>query len=390
MASYDIFISYRRKDSRGHTSGTDIARSIKQQLEIDGYRNRVFFDYSEITDGEFAQTILPAIEGCKVFLLILSREALQRCVNEDDWMRREILHAIRHNVKIVPVNPDYKFDGYPDGFPEELDIIRNIQHQCIHMDSSFEYDVLHMIENRIAPVTRPAGGARVLRLSRYFFIGLLLIAGLAFVFMKNLPEKGSQAAAVEVVEPSAEELCDKGMELMNEGKSDEAAAAFLAAAEKGNAVAQYNLGLCHENGSGVGQNYEEAVKWYMEAALQGNAEAQSSLAFCYSEGRGVEKDYVQAADWYLKAAEQGHATSQYNMGIFYSRGTGVSQDHAEAAKWYRRVAEQGYAAAQYILGVCYERGQGVAKNRDEAVSWYRKAAEQGYAKAAERLKRLGY
>ncbi len=53
MASYDIFISYRRTDSKGAVSGTNIARSIKQQLEIDGYNDRVFFDYSEITDGEF-------------------------------------------------------------------------------------------------------------------------------------------------------------------------------------------------------------------------------------------------------------------------------------------------------------------------------------------------
>ncbi len=46
--AYDIFISYRRKDSAGLTSGTNIARTIKQQLGIEGYKNRVFFDYSEL------------------------------------------------------------------------------------------------------------------------------------------------------------------------------------------------------------------------------------------------------------------------------------------------------------------------------------------------------
>ena len=156
--AYDIFISYRRKDCAGLTSGTDIARTIKQQLEIEGYKHRVFFDYSELSDDDFEKIILKAIERCKVFILVLSRDSMIRCVNDDDWVRREILHAQKCGLKIIPVEPDNLFNGYPDEFPAELDVVKRIQHTTIHMDSSFERDMRAMIESRITPIL-PAGDA---------------------------------------------------------------------------------------------------------------------------------------------------------------------------------------------------------------------------------------
>lgn len=44
-------------------------------------------------------------------------------------------------------------------------------------------------------------------------------------------------------------------------------------AEQGYALAQGNLGLMYENGQGVAQDYQEAVRWYRLAAEQGNAGA---------------------------------------------------------------------------------------------------------------------
>lgn len=156
--AYDIFVSYRRKDCAGLTSGTNIARTIKQQLEIEGYKHRVFFDYSELSDDDFEKIILKAIERCKVFILVLSRDSMMRCVNDDDWVRREILHAQKCGLKIIPVEPDNLFNGYPDEFPAELDVVKRIQHTTIHMDSSFERDMRAMIESRITPIL-PAGDA---------------------------------------------------------------------------------------------------------------------------------------------------------------------------------------------------------------------------------------
>jgi len=44
-----------------------------------------------------------------------------------------------------------------------------------------------------------------------------------------------------------------------------------AKAEKGDAQAQCNLGLCYEEGAGVAKDAAEAVKWYRKAADQGHA-----------------------------------------------------------------------------------------------------------------------
>ncbi|NBT29691.1 MAG: hypothetical protein EBT18_09450, partial [Gammaproteobacteria bacterium] len=39
------------------------------------------------------------------------------------------------------------------------------------------------------------------------------------------------------------------------------------AAEQGDATAQYNLAAMYDNGKGVPQDYEEAVKWYSKSLL---------------------------------------------------------------------------------------------------------------------------
>lgn len=82
---YDIFISYRRE------GGDKYARTIQQALEK---QYRVFLDFDELKDGVFDQRILDAINESPVFLLILSKGALDRCVNEKDWVRQEILQAV--------------------------------------------------------------------------------------------------------------------------------------------------------------------------------------------------------------------------------------------------------------------------------------------------------
>jgi len=47
----------------------------------------------------------------------------------------------------------------------------------------------------------------------------------------------------------------------------------------------------YDNGQGVSQSYEQAVKWYRQAAQQGDAIAQLNLGNMYNSGRGVPQDY---------------------------------------------------------------------------------------------------
>ena len=159
-------------------------------------------------------------------------------------------------------------------------------------------------------------------------------------------------------------------------------------AEKGDAIAQTNLGLIYTNGDSVPKDSSEAAKWYRKAADQGEADAQSALAYKYIMGDGVPKDSAEAVKWYRKAADQGNADARYNLGIMYANGVGVPKDSAEAVKWYHKAADQGNADAQFNLAVMYANGDGVPKSSAEAVKWYRKAADQGKASAQSNLGKM--
>lgn len=92
--AYDIFISYRRKGA-----GAGVAGELQTKLESRGYK--VFLDVDNIGSGEFPQQIDNAIKGCDDFLMILSVGMLDRCAEEDDWVRHEIVLAEKYGKNIL-------------------------------------------------------------------------------------------------------------------------------------------------------------------------------------------------------------------------------------------------------------------------------------------------
>jgi hypothetical protein len=82
----------------------------------------------------------------------------------------------------------------------------------------------------------------------------------------------------------------------------QSAEATRAAAEKGDAQAQYKLGTMFASGQGVPGDDAEAARWYQRSADQGFGEAQFALALMYETGRGVTQDNVKADAWYTIAA----------------------------------------------------------------------------------------
>lgn len=142
---YDIFISYRR------AGGAQYARILQLMLQQRGYR--VFLDYDELTSGKFGEHIVAAIKEAPVFMIVLSKNAMEGCKNEDDWVRREIITAMSEGKQIVPVNPDNSFDGVPDGCPEEVKVaVESHQHSDISFGQTLGVTVDFMIDKRIAPV----------------------------------------------------------------------------------------------------------------------------------------------------------------------------------------------------------------------------------------------
>jgi len=114
-----------------------------------------------------------------------------------------------------------------------------------------------------------------------------------------------------------------------------------AAAEKGNATAQFDLGLRFYHAQGLPQNYDEAAKWFKKAAAQGHALAQLNLGVCYGQGQGVLKDNKKAAELFRPLAEDGDAEAQGLLGALYANGEGVPNDDVESLKWFSLAASQG-------------------------------------------------
>ncbi|MBQ4070987.1 MAG: toll/interleukin-1 receptor domain-containing protein [Clostridia bacterium] len=97
---FDAFISYRRK------SGFEIAQLIRDRLKEKGIS--CFLDLEHDRAETTDEKLYTAISNSSNFILILSKKALNRCVKKDDWVRKEILEAVRLGKSIIPIEyPDF-------------------------------------------------------------------------------------------------------------------------------------------------------------------------------------------------------------------------------------------------------------------------------------------
>ena len=95
MAAYDAFISYRRKQSFA------VAEMIRGLLS--NKNKSAFVDVEELRNGVFDVKILNAIKESPSFIVVIGPGALDRCADEDDWLRIEVETAIDENKNIIPV-----------------------------------------------------------------------------------------------------------------------------------------------------------------------------------------------------------------------------------------------------------------------------------------------
>ena len=147
MEHFDIYISYRRED------GTQYARILSQMLKKRGYR--VFHDCEELVAGNFADKIRSAIQDTPVFLMILSPHYLNRCKNENDWIRQEIIYAYQYGKYIIPVNPDNLFTGVPSDIPTEIkEAITMRHHASVSFGQLFESSIDKLVDG-ISNIIKP-------------------------------------------------------------------------------------------------------------------------------------------------------------------------------------------------------------------------------------------
>ena len=164
---------------------------------------------------------------------------------------------------------------------------------------------------------------------------------------------------------------------------DRALQLFVAASEKGNITAQYNVSF-----SVSPKNVDISVFWSRKAAAAGHAGAQYNLGRCYHLGEGVSKNEVEAARWYRMAADQGDAEAQNTLGLCLEKGLGAAKDESQAVTLYRKAAEQGLDLAACNLARCLQYGIGAERNLAEARRWFQLAADLGHTEARSALRAL--
>ena len=160
-------------------------------------------------------------------------------------------------------------------------------------------------------------------------------------------------------------------------------------AERGDAEAQYRVGLMYEHGRGYKRDMAQAVAWLTKSATQGHPAAQQELGVIHTTGDGVPKDDAKAVAWFAKSAAQGNAAAQYNLGLMTAQGAGVREDIPAALEWFRKSAAQGFAPALSKLGVAYEEGVVFKQDRVLAYANYALAARDGTPEHAAQRDAIG-
>jgi TPR repeat protein len=156
-------------------------------------------------------------------------------------------------------------------------------------------------------------------------------------------------------------------------------------AGRGNADAQFEMGIRYLGGEALPKDPKLAAEWLQKAADQQHLGAMNAMGTLSEEGVGVAKDEKKAIEWYQKAAKFGFPLAQVNLAQCYEKGTGVAKDEKEAVKWLSRAAHQDFPPAQAQYAWKLEHGQGIEKNTPEAAGWYLKAAQSGLVAAMTHL-----
>ncbi len=140
-----VFLSYRRKPSEY------MAWAIYQFLTYRGFD--VFLDVETINSGAFSRVILSQIDARAHFIPIITHGTLDRCVNEGDWVRREIEYAIATKRNIVPI----MMNGftYRDAEPFLKGDLKLLpEYNTIFINSSFYFDdAMEALVNRFLNIS---------------------------------------------------------------------------------------------------------------------------------------------------------------------------------------------------------------------------------------------
>jgi tetratricopeptide (TPR) repeat protein len=339
-ASKTVFISYRRNVA------SFIARAVFMDLRLNGYD--VFMDVENIDSGLFGTVILKQIAARVHFVVILTPGTVERCLEPEDWLRREIEYAIDLKRNIVPllVN-NFVFIGtekYLTGKLQELQFYNglNVPHDyfdeaMVRLRVRYLKQSVNVDNVTMTPIERKEAQERIAE-------------------MVNLPTPTKE-------ELNAEDYFNRGF--ARSDNSDDEIAYYSQAIQLNPqySEAYYNRGVVHFNRNQLDMaiaDYTKAVELKPEYA-----EAYNYRGIAYRAKGTLE---AAITDYNLAIKFNPHYAKAYNnrgiarsmMGDF----NGAIADFTTAIQY-----DSGYAGAYNNRGIA-RKGKG---DLDAAVSDYEKA-----------------
>lgn len=113
--AYQIFISYRRN------GGEALAYLLNEKLTNIGYS--VFYDIESLASGKFNDKLFEVIDSCEDVIVVLPPNGLDRCSDENDWVRLEVAYALEKKKNLIPVMMNGFF--WPEHMPENIADLKN-------------------------------------------------------------------------------------------------------------------------------------------------------------------------------------------------------------------------------------------------------------------------
>lgn len=157
----DVFVSYRR------SNGSQLASLLKVHLQLRGFS--VFIDVERLEAGKFDNNLLDSIQSAKNFILVLSPNALDRCIGDHeckDWVHKEIVAALASECNIIPIMDNFHWPE-PEQLPEDMRSISNFngirwyhdyQDACVNKIERF---IRGELMNTVRPMSQTGGGSIV-------------------------------------------------------------------------------------------------------------------------------------------------------------------------------------------------------------------------------------
>jgi TPR repeat protein len=168
---------------------------------------------------------------------------------------------------------------------------------------------------------------------------------------------------------TAQEHCDKAIELHEAGEFLKSTYHFRLAARAGLPEGMFWYGLACRHGWGMRENKAEGMQWLRRAVDSGQLEvAEDEDQTKHGQPTDIAKRNRHRAQY---------AVAIYELGKCYMNGWGASQDKSLALRCYEIAGNWGDADALVEAGYCYAEGVGCKKDMRKAARFYRSAEAKG-------------